>query len=224
MIFQFLLQLPIFPKSWKIANRKLEKKRFKISSGVVVLLTCLTMYWDESFFSFHIFYENLGSTISISKVKSICTPFNMTIVENWPCCSFVENDTEFYGFIIIFCWIDASCFSVLLTNLICLLVCQLHKSSANKPPFTLFEIAVTISLKYAINRVGYRQLPLGLHRLSVFLVINKYLKEVEKWLFKWKIKISIEKSFYMIFEKKTKINLDIKINNNNLNNEEKVKF
>ncbi|RNA03772.1 hypothetical protein BpHYR1_042834 [Brachionus plicatilis] len=36
-------------------------------------------------------------------------------------------------------------------------------------------------------------------------VINKYPKEVEIWLFKWKIfkmKISIEKSCHIIFEKK----------------------
>ncbi|RNA29931.1 RNA-directed DNA polymerase from mobile element jockey-like, partial [Brachionus plicatilis] len=53
-----------------------------------------------------------------------------------------------------------------------------------------------------------------------------YLKEVERWLFKWKMKISTEKSCYMIFEKltKVKINLNLKINDSNLNNEEKVKF
>ena len=56
--------------------------------------------------------------------------------------------------------------------------------------------------------------------------INKYLNEVEKWLFKWKMKVSVEKSCYMIFEKRTKskINLDLKIYNNNLIREEKVKF
>ncbi|RNA23556.1 hypothetical protein BpHYR1_005167 [Brachionus plicatilis] len=40
------------------------------------------------------------------------------------------------------------------------------------------------------------------------------------------MKISVEKSCYMIFEKKTKVktNLNLKINGNSLNNEEKVKF
>ncbi|RMZ99290.1 hypothetical protein BpHYR1_053070, partial [Brachionus plicatilis] len=40
------------------------------------------------------------------------------------------------------------------------------------------------------------------------------------------MKISVEKSCYMILEKKTKVktNLNLKINGNSLNNEEKVKF
>ncbi|RNA03439.1 RNA-directed DNA polymerase from mobile element jockey-like, partial [Brachionus plicatilis] len=40
------------------------------------------------------------------------------------------------------------------------------------------------------------------------------------------MKISVEKSCYMIFENKTKVktNLNLKINGNSLNNEEKVKF
>ncbi|RNA31712.1 RNA-directed DNA polymerase from mobile element jockey-like [Brachionus plicatilis] len=38
--------------------------------------------------------------------------------------------------------------------------------------------------------------------------IKEYLKKVEKWISKWKMKIYIEKSFYMIFEKKTKVKIN----------------
>ena len=48
---------------------------------------------------------------------------------------------------------------------------------------------------------------------NIELRINKYLKELEPWLTKWKMKISIEKSCYMIFTKSTReeYNLDLKI-------------
>jgi hypothetical protein len=47
---------------------------------------------------------------------------------------------------------------------------------------------------------------------KVKIIINKYLKEIEKWLVKWKLKMSGSKCGYMCFSKSNyKVNFDIKL-------------
>ena len=49
-------------------------------------------------------------------------------------------------------------------------------------------------------------------------IAKKYLGELEKWLFKWRFKLSVSKSCYTIFSKKPdkKTDLDFKINNQSI--------
>ncbi|RNA06689.1 RNA-directed DNA polymerase from mobile element jockey-like [Brachionus plicatilis] len=51
--------------------------------------------------------------------------------------------------------------------------------------------------------------------------MNIYLVELEKWLFKWKMKISVEKSCSMIFTKNTK---EISIYGNRIESLKEIKF
>ena len=61
---------------------------------------------------------------------------------------------------------------------------------------------------------------------NIELRVNTYLKELEPWLAKWKMKISIEKSCYMVFTKSTRNepNLNLKINGDNLHRQDEIKF
>ena len=56
--------------------------------------------------------------------------------------------------------------------------------------------------------------------------MNKYLVELEKWLFKWKMKISVEKSCSMIFTKNNKESsvFNLRIYGNRIENLKEIKF
>ncbi|RNA41138.1 hypothetical protein BpHYR1_020320, partial [Brachionus plicatilis] len=56
--------------------------------------------------------------------------------------------------------------------------------------------------------------------------INKYLNELELWLIKWKMKISVEKSCSVVFSryKKESDNLNLKIYGNRIASQKEIKF